>query len=88
MLDNVRNGQQRWAEGRRKKVLQQEDLNFIQVVSIVTSGMGCTIDSIDIKGRAVSITCPGGKKQEIECAMAIGEIIDGKLDPKVVWALC
>jgi len=87
MLDNVRNGQQRWAEGRRKKVLQ-EDLNFIQVVSIVTSGMGCTIDSIDIKGRAVSITCPGGKKQEIECAMAIAEIIEGKLGPKGVWALC
>lgn len=87
MLDNERNGQQRWAERRRKKMLQQEDLNFIQVVSIVTSGMGCKIDSIDIKRRSISITCPGGKKQEIECAMAIGEIIDSKLDPRVVWAL-
>jgi hypothetical protein len=66
----------------------QEDLNFIQVVSIVTSGMGCTIDSIDIERRTVSITCPGGKKQELECAMAIGEIIEGERDPKVVWALC
>lgn len=66
----------------------QEDLNFIQVVSIVTSGMGCTIDSIDSDGRAVSITCPGGKEQEMECAMAIGEIIEGKRDSKSVWALC
>jgi hypothetical protein len=50
--------------------------------------MGCTIDSIDIKGRTVSITCPGGKKQEMECAMAIGEIIDAKHNPNGIWALC
>ena len=65
-----------------------EDLNFVQVVSIVTSGMGCTIDSIDIEGRSVSITCPGGREQEMECAMAIGEIIEDKRDSKGVWALC
>ncbi len=56
----------------------QEGLNFIQVVSIVTSGMGCTIDSIDIEGRSVSTTRPGGKEQKMEYAMAIGEIIEGK----------
>ncbi len=66
----------------------QEELNFIQVVSIVTSGMGCTIDSIDIEGRAISIICPGGNEQEMECAMAIGEIIEGKRDSRGVWALC
>lgn len=66
----------------------KQDLNFVQVVSIVTSGMGCKIDSIDIKGRSVSITCPGGRDQEIECAMAIGEIIEGKRDSKNIWAVC
>ena len=66
----------------------KQDLNFVQVVSIVTSGMGCKIDSIDIKGRSVSITCPGGREQEIECAMAIGEIIEVKRDSKSVWAIC
>jgi hypothetical protein len=50
--------------------------------------MGCKIDSIDIKGRSVSITCPGGIEQEIECAMTIGEIIEGKRDSKSVWAIC
>ena len=66
----------------------QEELNFVQVVSIVTSGMGCTIDSIDVEGRSVSITCPGGREHEMECAMAIGEIIEGKRDSKGVWSLC
>ena len=56
----------------------QEDLHFIQVVSIVTSRFGCTIDSVDIEGRCVSITCPGGKDQEMECATAIGDIIPEK----------
>ncbi|MBW2019942.1 MAG: hypothetical protein JRI58_08425 [Deltaproteobacteria bacterium] len=64
----------------------QEDLNFIQIVSIVTSRFGCTIDSIDIEGRTVSITCPGGKEQEIECAMAIGDIIEGRENAKDLWA--
>ena len=66
----------------------QQDLNFVQIVSIITSGMGCKIDSIDIKGRSVSISCPGGIEQEIECAMTIGEIIEGKRDSKSVWAIC
>jgi hypothetical protein len=65
----------------------QEDLNFLQIVSIVTSRFGCTIDSIDIEGRSVSITCPGGKDDEMECAMAIGDIIQGKPDSPSVWAL-
>ena len=64
----------------------QEDLNFLQVVSIVTSRLGCTIDGIDLEGRAVSITCPGGKEQEIECATAIEEII-GKNDSASIWAV-
>ena len=66
----------------------KQDLNFVQVVSIVTSGMGCKIDSIDIKGKTVSISCPGGIEQEMECAMAIGEIIEGKRDSKSLWAIC
>ena len=66
----------------------KQDLNFVQVVSIVTSGMGCKMDSIDIKGRSVSITCPGGREQEIECAIAIGEIIEGKRDSKSLWSMC
>ncbi len=84
MYTKYRKDRQRGAE---KKVLQ-EDLNFIQVVSIVTSRMGCTIDTVDTKGRSVSITCPGGKEQEMGCAMAIGEIIEGKRDPNGIWALC
>ena len=65
----------------------QKDLLFLQVVSIVTSRFKCTIDSIDTEGRTVSITCPGGKEEEIECAMAIGDIIEGKRDLKSMWAL-
>lgn len=65
----------------------REDLNFLQVVSIVTSRFGCTIDSIDLEGRTVSITCPGGKDQEVECATAIGHIIEGKPKPTNIWAL-
>jgi hypothetical protein len=65
----------------------QEDLNFLQVVSIVTSRFGCAIDSIDLEGRTVSITCPGGTEEEIECAMAIEDIIEGKSEPTSIWAL-
>ena len=65
----------------------QKDLMFLQVVSIVTSKFKCTINSIDTEGRTVSITCPGGKEEEIECAMAIGDIIEGKHEPKSMWAL-
>ncbi len=63
----------------------QEDLTFLQIVSIVTSRIGCIIDTIDIEGRSVSIICPGGKEQEIKCAIAIGEIIEGKGDSKSMW---
>ena len=65
----------------------QKDLVFLQVVSIVTSRYQCTIDGIDTEGRTVSISCPGGKEEEIECAMAIGDILEGKSDPKSMWAL-
>ena len=65
----------------------QKDLIFLQVVSIVTSRFKCSIDGIDTEGRTVSITCPGGKEEEIECAMAIGDILEGKSDPKSIWAL-
>lgn len=47
--------------------------------------MGCTIDSIDVEARTVSITCPGGKEQQTDCAAAIGEIIEGTLDPEDPW---
>jgi len=63
----------------------QQDLNFLQIVSIVASRLGCTIDSIDVDTRTVSITCPGGKEQEIDCATAIGEIMEGTLDPQDPW---
>ena len=65
----------------------QEDLSFMQIVSVVTSRFGCTIDSVDTEGRTLSITCPGGKEQEIECAMAIGEVVEGKRDIKSIWAV-
>jgi len=71
-------------KGRKKSMLKQ-DLNFLQIVSIVTSRLGCTIDSIDVEGRTVSIACPGGKEQETDCATAIGEIIEGTLDPEDPW---
>lgn len=53
----------------------QEDQDFLQIVSIVTSQLGCTIESVD--GRTISINCPGGKDQEIKCAQAIEEVIEG-----------
>lgn len=53
----------------------QEDQDFLQIVSIVTSQLGCTIESVD--GRTISINCPSGKDQEIKCAQAIEEIIEG-----------
>lgn len=56
----------------------QEDLDFLQLVSLVTSQLGCTIESVD--GRTVAIHCPGGKDQEVRCAMAIEELIEGKND--------
>jgi hypothetical protein len=73
--------------GQGEKKMLQEDLNFLQVVSIVTSRFGCTIDSIDVEGRTVSITCPGGKEEEVECATAIGDIIEGKSQHTTIWAL-
>lgn len=54
----------------------QEDLDFLQMVSLVTSQLGCSIESVD--GRTVAIYCPEGKDQEVKCAMAIEEIIEGK----------
>ena len=72
-------------EERKKKGMLKQDLNFLQIVSIVTSRLGCTIDSIDVEGRTVSIACPGGKEQETDCAAAIGEIIEGTLDPEDQW---
>ena len=65
----------------------KEDLNFLQVVSIVTSRFGCTIDGIDLEGRTLSITCPRGKEQEIECATAIEDIMEGKRDSATIWAV-
>jgi len=72
-------------EERKKKSMLKQDLNFLQIVSMVTSRLGCTIDSIDVEARTVSVTCPGGKEQETDCAIAIGEIIEGTLDPEDPW---
>lgn len=64
----------------------KQDLNFLQIVSIVTSRLGCIIDSIDVDARTVLVTCPGGKEQETDCATAIGEIMEGTLvDPEDPW---
>jgi hypothetical protein len=65
----------------------QEDLNFLQVVSIVTSRLGCSIDSIDIEGRTALITCPGGTDQEMECASAIEQIMERRPNATGIWAL-
>jgi len=72
-------------EERKKKSMLKQDLNLLQIVSSVTSRLGCTIDSIDVEARTVSITCPGGKEQETDCATAIGQIIEGTLDPEDPW---
>ena len=66
----------------------KEDFSFLQVVSVVTSGLGCSIDSIDINGRRVSITCPGGKRQERQCAEAIGDILQENPQSKGMWPVC
>jgi len=68
--------------------MSKDELHFLQVVSLVTSQMGCTIKSVDIDGRNISIYCPKGKQQEIECATAIGNIMDDKLDSHGMWARC
>ncbi len=65
----------------------KEDLHFLQVVSIVASRMGCTIDSVDADGRTVSITCPLGKQQEIECAAAIQDIMGDRVEAENLRAL-
>ena len=67
--------------------MSKEELNFLQVVSLVTSHMGCTIDSVDIDGRNISIHCPKGKEQEIECATAIGNIMEDAPDSQGMWAM-
>jgi len=67
--------------------VSKEELNFLQVVSLITSRMGCTIDNVDIDGRNISITCPRGREQEMEVAMAIGDIMGEKPDAQGMWAL-
>ena len=56
--------------------MTQEDLNFLQVVSVVSSRFNAVIDEIDLENRQVSITCPGGKMQELGCAVMMGEILN------------
>ncbi|MFH1077323.1 MAG: hypothetical protein V1753_10930 [Pseudomonadota bacterium] len=53
-----------------------EDMEFLQIVSVVTAQLGCTIENID--GTTISINCPGGREQEARCAMAIEEIMDNR----------
>ena len=54
----------------------QEELDFLQIVSVVTSQIGCTMESVD--GKTIAINCPGGKDQELKCAKAIETIIEEK----------
>ena len=65
--------------------MTEEELNFLQVVSVVTSRMGCIIDRVDIDGRNISIYCPKGKRQELECASAIGNIMEQELNSHGMW---
>jgi len=44
---------------------------FIQLVSLVVEQAGCFLESVDEK--QININCPGGEKQELECALAIHE---------------
>ena len=65
----------------------QQDLDFVQILSIVSSRFGCTIDDIDFENRSVAISCTSGKDQEIECAMALGDILQSQSDStRGVWA--
>ena len=72
-------GKIRLSEERRWKLMvQEEDVNFLNICSMVASRFGATINAVDTETRTVDISCPGGKAQEAEFAIAVGEIIEGK----------
>jgi hypothetical protein len=52
-----------------------KSIEFIQLVSLVASQMGCMVEMVD--GTTININCPGGKQQEVLCAQAIEEATDG-----------
>ena len=57
--------------------MNQEEIEFLNIVSIVAAQHDCTVDKIDLETRTISLTCVGGKAQEIKCAVAIGDIVNG-----------
>ncbi|MDY6952933.1 MAG: hypothetical protein SWE60_15595, partial [Thermodesulfobacteriota bacterium] len=54
-----------------------EEIEFLNIVSMVAARYDCAIDKIDPETRTVSLTCFGGKRQEVRCALAISEIVEG-----------
>lgn len=54
---------------------ERKELNLIEAVSIICAQQGCTLESID--GRTINIHCPGGKEQEIKCANAVQQFMEG-----------
>ena len=57
--------------------MSKEEMDFINIVSMVAAVYDCTIEDIDFDTRTVSLSCAGGKAQEVECAIAIGDIVNG-----------
>ncbi len=57
--------------------MYQNEIQFLNIVSMVASQYDCTIDEIDLETRTVHLTCAGGKTQEIKCAVALSDILDG-----------
>jgi hypothetical protein len=58
--------------------MYQNEIEFLNIVSMVAAQYNCTIDDIDLDTRTIHLTCMGGKSQEIECAIAISDIFDGR----------
>jgi len=61
------------------------DLMFLQVVSAITAQHRCEIVEVDLENRVVSISCPGGLREEIHCAIAIGEALEEAEQQKDVY---
>ena len=57
--------------------MSKEEMDFINIVSMVAAVYDCTIEDIDFDTRTVSLSCAGGKSQELECAIAIDDIVNG-----------
>jgi len=57
--------------------MRKEEIEFLNIVSMVAAQHDCAIHKIDPETRTVSLTCFGGKTQETKCAIAISEIVEG-----------